>query len=164
MAPPEVIQAFHDYYGIDRAHLAAYFLNPKQQEPVLLQRAQAAQIGAAAGASGFSYQPQVNPTWTGREIAESEAMRLAQQGVTYQQAQQGFQKLREEQQLYSHLPGQGQRYTFTASGLEQAQFGADAQTALQLQIQAEYEKNTTNQGVGVQQTQQGLQGMGSVQR
>lgn len=158
-APPEVqaaMQAYHSNYGTTKGDMVAYWLDPKKGEPMLLQQAQAAQIGGAGKASGFN---------NGRFISAAEALRLAQQGVTYQQAQQGFQKLTQEKELYTSLPGQGQRYDFTPDRLLQAQFGADGQTALQLQIQADYEKNTTNSGVGVTQGQQGSQqGIGAVQR
>lgn len=158
-APPEVIQAMQDYYGVTKGQLVGYFLNPKQQEPLLLQQAQAAQIGGAAAASGFR-----TTAATPEGINQQQALRLAQMGVTYQQAQQGFQKLGEERQLTEALPGQGQRYDFSTNRLLGAQFGSDAQTALQLQIQSDFEKGTTHQGVGVTQTQTGLTGAGATQR
>lgn len=151
-APPETVKAMQDYYGVTQGELAAYFLDPTKAEPLLLQKAQAAQIGGASAVSGFG------------EVTGDQALRLAQMGVSYSQAQQGFQKLASEGQLTNPLPGQGSRYDFTTDRLLGAQFGSDGQTQLQLQIQAEQEKNAFAQGVGVTGTQQGLSGAGAVQR
>lgn len=151
-APPETIKAMQDYYGVTPGQLAAYFLDPTKAEPILLQQAQAAQIGGASTASGFG------------QVSQAQALRLAQQGVSYSQAQQGFQQLSQESQLFGHLPGQGQRYGFTTDNLLGATFGSDGQTKLQLQIQAEQEKNLFAQGTGVAGTQQGLTGASTVQR
>jgi hypothetical protein len=151
-APPETIKAMQDYYGVTQGQLAAYFLDPTKAEPLLLQQAQAAQIGGASAMSGFG------------EVNQGQALRLAQQGVTYGQAQQGFQQLSGESQLYTPMPGQGQRYGFTTDNLLGAQFGSDGQTKLQLQIQADQEKGMFQQGTGVAGTQQGLSGAGNLQR
>lgn len=151
-APPETVKAMQDYYGVTQGQLAAYFLDPTKAEPILLQQAQAAQIGGASATSGFG------------EVNQSQAMRLAQQGVSYQQAQQGFQNLATQKQLFNPLPGQGQRYGFNTNNLLGEQFGSDGQTKLQLQIQAEQEKNFFQQGTGVAATQQGLTGASNIQR
>jgi hypothetical protein len=151
-APPETIKAMQDYYGVTQGQLAAYFLDPTKAEPLLLQQAQAAQIGGASAMSGFG------------EVNQGQALRLAQQGVTYGQAQQGFQQLSGERQLFTPLPGQGQRYGFTTDNLLGAQFGSDGQTKLELQIQADQEKGMFQQGTGVAGTQQGLSGAGNLQR
>lgn len=153
MAPPETQQAMQDYYGATPGQLAAYFLDPKKAEPMLLAQAASAQIGGAAAASGFG------------EATQADAFRLAQQGVTYSQAQTGFQTLAGEKQLTSgQLPGQKGSYGFTPENLEQAQFGSDAQTKLQLQIQADMEKNSFQSGAQIGSGQQGLTGAGTVQR
>lgn len=151
-APAEVRQAMKDFYGVSDGQLAAYFLDPTKGAPMLMQQAMAAQIGGASAESGF-----------GRVSAE-QAFRLAQMGVSYQQAQQGFQQLSQESQLFQPLPGQGQRTNLSSDQLLGAQFGSDGQTKLQLQIQAEQEKGMFAQGTGVAGTQQGLTGAGQVQR
>jgi hypothetical protein len=151
-APPETVRAMQDYYGVTQGQLAAYFLDPAKAEPLLLQQAQAAQIGGASSVSGFG------------QVDQAQALRLAQQGVTYGQAQQGFQTLSAQSQLTHPLPGQGQRYGFTTDNLLGAEFGSDGQTKLQLQIQADLEKNQFNQGGQVAGTQTGLTGAGTVQR
>lgn len=153
-----VITEFQRFYGVTKNQLAAYFLNPKAQEPLLLKQALAAQIGGAAYDSGWQGLPR-EPL-----VSTQEALKLAQQGVTQSQAQQGYAQLAQEQQLERPLPGQGARYDFTTSNLSQAAMGLDGQTQLQLRIQADMEKNMFQGGTGVESTSSGLQGAGSVQR
>lgn len=151
-ADPTVVKAFQDYYGVGSNKLAAYFLDPTKALPILKQQAVAAEIGGASAMSGFG------------EVQQTQAMRLAQMGVNFGQAQQGFQKLASENQLtQGQLPGQGMGAIDTTSLLN-AQFGSDAQTQLELETRAAYEKGTTNKGVGVAQTQTGATGAGAVQR
>lgn len=151
-APPEVLQEFEKYNNVSQGDLVAYFLDPTKGEPILQQKALAAQLGGAASVSGFG------------EISGDQAMRLAQMGVNYNQALQGFQQLSEQRQLEGTLPGQGQRTSFSTDQLLGAQFGSDGQTKLQLAIQGEQEKNYFNQGTGVAGTSTGLTGAGPVQR
>lgn len=152
MAPPETIQAFQDYYGVNKAQLAGYFLNPKASEPLLLQHALAAQIGGASATSGFG------------QVSAAQAGQLAQMGVTYPQAQTGFQKLSEEKQLEQPLTGQRQANPFTTDQLLRAQFGSNGQVAQQLQIQADLEKGYFQQGTQVASGQTGQTGTGVNQR
>lgn len=156
-ADPTVVQAFQDFYGVDRGHLAAYFLDPNRALPLLQQQAVSAQIGGAATQAAFSNR--------GQTLNQAQALRLAQMGVTQPQAQQGFRQLSTEAQLYNPLPGAGQvGNPLTNDQLLNAQFGSDGQTQLQLQLQAEFNKAQTEQGTQVAQTSQGATGTGSVQR
>jgi hypothetical protein len=150
-ADPTVVKAFQDYYHVPPSGLVAYFLNPTKAAPLLAQQAVSAQIGGASAMSGFG------------EVAQPEALRLAQMNVTFAQAQQGFQKLAQEKQLYTNLPGQ-QAPVLSQEQLLNAQFGSDAQTLQELQRQAAYETGTTQTGAQVAQTQAGATGLGRVQR
>jgi hypothetical protein len=150
-ADPTVVKAFQDYYNVGPSGLVAYFLDPNKATPLLQQRAVAAQIGGASAMSGFG------------EVAQAEALRLAQMNVTFAQAQQGFQKLAGEKQLYTNLPGQ-QAPVIGQEDLLNAQFGSNAQAQQQLQRQAAYETGTTQTGAQIAQTQQGATGLGRVQR
>ena len=150
-APKEVRDAFATYYGVGAGQLAAYFLDPKKAEPMLLQQANAAQIGGASAQSGFGL------------VSSPEATKLAQMGINFSQAQQGFAKLASESELYRGLPGQAQ-VPLTRPQLEMAQFGSDAETQKILQRQAAYETGTTNVGTNVATTQEGATGLGAVQR
>ena len=150
-ADPEVVKAFQDYYGVGKGQLAAWFLDPKKAEPMLLQQAAAAQVGGASAGSGFG------------EVSSADATRLAQMGVNFSQAQQGFQKLAGESQLYRGLPGQSEP-PLSDTALLNAQFGSDAATQLELQRRAGYETGTTAQGGQVAGTAAGATGIGTVQR
>lgn len=162
-ADPTVIAAMKDYYGVTTGELAGYFLNPTAAEPLLLQKAVSAQIGGASAMSGFTG---TQGSAGGAEgITQAQALRLAQLGVTQSAAQTGFQKLAAQKQLYQPLPGQGNvGNPLSTDQLLNAQFGSDAQTQLQLQLQADFEKGTTGQGTQVAQTNQGAVGTGSVSR
>jgi hypothetical protein len=93
-APQYVKDALFNYYGIDQGHLTAYWLDPTKTEATLQQQAAAAQIGGAATYSGFG------------GVARDEAEQLQKQGVTGQQALQGFGTLSYDKQLLTSLPGE----------------------------------------------------------
>lgn len=156
-ADPTVVQAFQDYYGVSKSQLAAYFLDPTKADPILKQQAISAQIGGAATMAGFHNQ--------GQGLGQPSALRLAQLGVNAGQAQQGFQTLSQESQLYNPLPGAAHVGTpLSTDALLNAQFGSDGQTKLELELQAAYNKGTTNQGSQVGTTSVGATGAGAVQR
>lgn len=71
--PPEVQQAFQDFYGIGKGDLAAYFLDPKKGKDFLERRYKAAQIGGEALMQGLDY---------GKEAS----MDAARAGVTAREA------------------------------------------------------------------------------
>ena len=163
-APQDVISAMQNYYGVTKGQLVQYFTDPAKNGPLLLQQAAAAQIGGAATGSGFMGK---NAQSTTPAISQELALQLAQQGVTYQQAQSGFGTLATQAQLYNPLPGQGQvrgngGAPYTASQLAEAQFfGGNAEQQLQLQAQREqaYFRQGTQVGQSGQQT-----GIGALQR
>lgn len=160
-ADPTVVKAMQDYYGVTVGQLAAHFLDPSKSTPQLIQQAVSAQVGGASAQAGFHNGPQTGP----EGISQGQALRLAQMGVTQPQAQQGFQTLAHEQQLYEVLPGGAHvGNPLSTDQLLDAQFGADGQTKLQLELQAEFEKGTTGQGTQVAQTSSGATGLGAVQR
>lgn len=79
LAPPSVSQ-FFDQLGIGVGDRAAYFLNDKSPTPALQLKLNQAQIG------GSALQNQL-------QISAADALRYAQQGVTYQQAQSAYQRI-----------------------------------------------------------------------
>lgn len=169
MADPTVIQAFQAYHGISQGQLAAYFLDPTKSLPLLEQQAIQAQIGGAATMASFrnpgAPAPNAVPTAPNSDLTADQALRLAQMGVTQTQAQQGFQTLSKEQQLYTPLPGQGTvGGPLSTDQLLNAQFGSDGQTQLELSLRAQFEKGTTSEGSGVAQTSGGATGVSNVQR
>lgn len=78
-APPELTSAFAQL-GIAHGDLASYFLNDKNPTPALQLKMNQAQIIQAAKQSGLNTD-------------NASALQYAQQGVTYDQANQGYQKI-----------------------------------------------------------------------
>lgn len=150
-ANPDVIAQFQNYYGVTPGQLAEYFLNPEKSAPTLQRQAVAAQIGAASREATFG------------QVDQQQAMRLAQEGVTYQQAQQGFGNLAQERELYQGLPGQREQ-PLTQDQLLAGQFEQNAEVQRTLARQAAYEKGTTAQGGKVAETAAGYTGIGRLQR
>jgi hypothetical protein len=153
-APQETRDMLLNYYGVTPGQLAAHFLDPAKVWPVLQQQFAAAGIGGAAQRVGFNQQ---NP------VSEQEAMRLAQLGVTPEQAQQGFMELYHQRQLYGTLPGQSQT-GLTTDQLLGAEFGGDEVTKELLQRRALEQQATFQAGGQFQQTQAGTSGLGAVTR
>lgn len=74
---PETLKAFKDFYGVDKGHLAAYYLDQSKAMPLLEKAAEAAKIGAEAIRNGIA---------TSGKFAES----LVDKGVTQGQARQAY--------------------------------------------------------------------------
>jgi hypothetical protein len=74
---PETLKAFKDFYGVDKGHLAAYYLDSNRAMPLLEKAAEAAKIGAEAIRNGIA---------TSGTFAES----LVDKGVTQGQARQAY--------------------------------------------------------------------------
>lgn len=74
---PETLKAFKDFYGVDKGHLAAYYLDQGKALPLLEKAAEAAKIGAEAIRNGIA---------TSGKFAES----LVDKGVTQGQARQAY--------------------------------------------------------------------------
>lgn len=95
-ADPSVKQALQQQYGIDDAHLVSFFLDPTKGEELIKKRWTAAQIGGSALETNFG------------ALSQSEAERLAGQGMTGEQARQGFGVLEQQRQLFGALPGESE--------------------------------------------------------
>lgn len=81
-------------YGVDAGHLTAYFLDPDKALPLIQQQWQASQISGAGVRTGYG------------GLTQTEAGRLASDGVTANQAQQGLGQLAGMGQIFNPLPGQ----------------------------------------------------------
>ena len=90
-SPPEVRAELQRLYGIGPGELTAFFIDPDRALPMLKTQAQAASLSAAAGRSGFG------------GLGVGDAERLAQLGVTDQQAQEGFGALVDARELFTPL-------------------------------------------------------------
>ena len=78
---PTTRTALSAYFGIDTQHIAAYFLDPQRALPLLAKQANATTIGAAALNQGLGL------------TNLQDALRYTDQGVTGQQAQQGYSQI-----------------------------------------------------------------------
>ncbi|MGA1038325.1 MAG: hypothetical protein ACO3VQ_11000, partial [Ilumatobacteraceae bacterium] len=92
-ADPTVIAQMQELYGVSEGDLAAYFLDPEKATPVLLQRAQAAQTAAGAAQAGM-------------QLTTEEAERLAQEGITQQQARAGAAAITQAEELFQPTTGE----------------------------------------------------------
>jgi len=88
-ADPEVLNQLKRMVpNLTDGDIAAYFLDPLKSGQEIERKARAAQIAAAGVNQG------------GMQITTSQAERLAQQGVTAEQAQQGFTQLGQQRELF----------------------------------------------------------------
>jgi len=117
-ADPEVISQMQELYGVGEGELAAYFLDPERATPVLLQRAQTAQTAAGAAQAGM-------------QLTTEEAERLAQEGVTQQQARAGAAAITQAEELFQPTTGE-QDGAFTREEQLGAVFGTDPAAAQRL--------------------------------
>jgi hypothetical protein len=111
--PDEVKQEIARTEGVDFGHLTAFFLDEKKALPTLKRDFIAGQIGGQSRLTGYG------------QLAVSQLQRLADLGVTDQQAQQGFGTLVQSHELFNTLPGEN------TTGISQdrqlaAAFGGDA--------------------------------------
>lgn len=134
-APPELTTAFSQL-GIGVGDLASYFLNDKNPMPVLQQKMAQAQIMEAGFQSGLS---SVNP---------NSALQFAKMGVTYQQAQSGYQKVADVLQTANQLTGiYKSQNPYTQSQAEQ-EFLGNSGTAQLAREQLSRQETATFSGEG----------------
>jgi hypothetical protein len=74
---PAILKQLTQYYGVGKNDLVAYVLDPEQQFQEIERRVAAAEIGVAAGRQGL-------------EAGQDVARQLAAQGVSKQEAEQGY--------------------------------------------------------------------------
>ena len=117
-ADPTVIAQMQELYGVSEGDLAAYFLDPEKATPILLQRAQAAQTAAGAAQAGM-------------QLTTEEAERLAQEGITQQQARAGAAAITQAEELFQPTTGE-QDGAFTREEQLGAVFGTDPAAAQRL--------------------------------
>lgn len=90
---PELRQAVRQMYGVNEGDVAAYFLDQQRAAPLLERRLRAAEIAAQGLARGFAVSQNVE--------------RFAAQGITAQQAAQGYGMIAE---TFAPLQGLAQIY------------------------------------------------------
>lgn len=140
-APPEVTETL-SAWGISPSSLTAYYLNPEKATPFLERQFQAAQIGGASRTSGFG------------ALNESEATRLAQQGMTQGQASQAFGEATAMRGLTEELLGESEDLNrgTQLSAIEGNAPAAEALERRRRQRQATFEGGGGSAGFGGQRS------------
>ena len=146
---PEVIKQMKELYGVDNAGLAAYFLDPARATPLLVKQARSAQIAAEAARQA------------GIKLTAGEAEALTAEGITQQQAQQGFATVQEQKQLMG--PNLGEEGTISQQELIGSTFGTDAAAKPRVETRARRRRAAFEQGGGFATGQQGMAGLGEAQ-
>ena len=111
---PATLAAFRNFYGIDKGHLAAYFLDPSKAAPILQKQANAAAIGAEAIHEGLGSS-------VGRGFAEG----LVDKGISQTQARAAFLGTNIEKPTVALLSGIDHTSISTGDMIN-AQLGLDA--------------------------------------
>lgn len=103
-APQTVKDQLASLYGITDQDLAAYFLDPtKATDVIQAKEKNAFTFGQQVQASQIAAQGR---TQAGIQLGRGTAEELAAQGITADQAQQGFQQIGTTQELYNPLQGE----------------------------------------------------------
>lgn len=148
--PPEVRAEMQRLFGAGDSLGAAtaYYLDPGNALPKIQQQQAAGEVAGAATRTGYGL------------LTAAEATQLAQQGVTAGQAQQGFQTLGNERQLFNPLPGEPGA-PITQDQQLAAQFGGNVadQQAIDRQKRARLAVFGGQGGLGA--SSGGLTGLGS---
>jgi len=89
---PSVTRELQRLYGVTDGELAAFFLDPERALPIIEEQVATARIGAAAARQGFS------------ETLNRQALeRMAQLGISEQQATEGFGVAAQSQELLTQM-------------------------------------------------------------
>lgn len=147
----EVREAFAEFFGAagDNA-LAAYFIDPLRAQPLLERQMMAATVGGIGRRYGVG---------TGRE----QALRLAEIGVTDQQAEQGFAQLRQAEGLFRENVGERDALEIEEEGVG-AVFGLSAEDQRALEERAQTRQAAFAGSGGAAVEQRGVTGLGTAGR
>lgn len=150
----QIRQYAKDTYGLGDGALLAWVLNPDIALPVLEQQAQAMRIGGAALTSGYD-----RGLGAQGELGKTQAEALAAQGISQQQAQQGFTQLAQMGQLEQQLPGDvsGQ---LTSQEMIDAIFGISGEAQQKLGKVKQTRVGEFQQGGNFAAAQSGIVGIG----
>lgn len=146
-APAEARAELARLYGVDSGQLAAYYLDPTRALPAIQQQYQAASVSGAGVRAGYG------------GLSQSEAERLAQLGVSADQAQQGFGQLASMGELFNPLPGEQGAGVERTSQLA-AEFEGNAQAQQQIERQRRARLAVFGSGGSFASSQGNLSGLG----
>jgi hypothetical protein len=144
-ADPEVVNQLKELYGVQEQQLLSYFLDPARTEGELMRQAEAARVSAQAKLQA------------GIQLDVAQAQALEASGATEATARQGFQQIREQQQLYTPLAGeQG-----AISQAEQigAAFGTNAEAMQRVETRRRRRRAEFEAGGTFATTQTGISGL-----
>lgn len=136
-ADPNVIAQFKKYYTT--GDMVAFALDQKRAAPLVGKAFEAAKIGGAAANQGLS---------VGRDLSE----RLASEGVTRQQAEQGFGLIASEKDSANSLAAIYGQQAFTVDELANEAFLSDAKVADRRKRLASQERANFGGSSGIGQT------------
>lgn len=151
------LQYAKDTYGLDAGDITSYILNPELMFPVIQAKTKAFQMGGAALQAGFKGLGDAG------QLSQAQAEDLVSQGVTQQQAQQGFVTAANLQPLGAVLPGSSATDMSTVSNqdLINAAMGTDALAQQKLKKAQQIRTSEFQQGGGFAATQAGVKGIGA---
>lgn len=113
-ADPKVREQFTRYFGVNGdTALATFFMDPERALPKLEQAAASAEIAGAASRLNFT-------------VGLNEASRLAQMGVSYDKAMEGFQRMNQTRDLFESSVGDTAVTVESATQSQIATFGTTA--------------------------------------
>jgi hypothetical protein len=151
---PATLAALENYYNIGGrpdslvGDLTAYFLDDTRALPIVQQQFIAAQTAGIASRTGYG------------ALSRTEAERLAQLGITPDQAQTGFGTLANMHELFGLLPGEEALQAGTREQGLGAIFEGDAGATQQLEAVSKRRRSEFQRGGGYQESQKGVAGIG----
>lgn len=149
-APEEVRTQLQRLYGVNHGELTAYFLDPTQAMPVIQQRFTASQIAAQSQTTGFG------------QLEQTQAEKLAAEGVTEQAAQEGFGALSANAGLFEQQVAGEDVIDPNAQIAAQFEQNAAARKRIEQRKQSRLGEFQGQSGFGV--GQKGVTGLGSTQQ
>lgn len=147
-APEEVRQQLRSIYGLGDGDLAAFFMDPDRAWSTIEQEYRASRAAGAAAMTGFG------------ELRRDQAERMAELGVEFDQAREGFGQISDMGELTDRLPGERAGEAFSRDDLIEAQFAGDARIRRRLQRQAERRRAAFEGGGRAGGMQTGITGLG----
>lgn len=145
---PEILRQLKEFYpSVSQGELAAFFLSPEEAQPIIVQRARAAQVGAQAVKQA------------GMQLTTQEAESLVRQGIGQAEAQQAFATIGATQGLFEPQMAGEQ----AVSREEQLQYGiGNAQAAQRIATRRRRRQAEFEAGGGFATGKGGAAGLGTV--
>lgn len=150
-APREVRDELRRFYDMPDGPLAAFFLDPDRAHEVIKNDFAKAQISGMAKVSGFG------------RLSERTATRLAQLGVTAEEALSNFGELAQSKELFGALVGTAEDKIGRTDQLNAA-FGGNAKAKTKIQKRIEERLAAFQGGGGAAVGGEGIVGLGSSSR